>query len=61
MWAWRGPYPGRADVFLATGLDHGFKFSVLFGRILADLAEHGRTDHPIGRFGVDRFASAVAV
>jgi sarcosine oxidase len=35
---------------------HGFKFGVLIGKILADLAERGTTDQPIGMFGLDRFA-----
>jgi sarcosine oxidase len=34
---------------------HGFKFGVLIGAILADLAEHGATEHPIGRFAITRF------
>jgi sarcosine oxidase len=37
---------------------HGFKFGVLIGAILADLAEHGATEHPIGRFRIDRFVRA---
>jgi sarcosine oxidase len=34
---------------------HGFKFGVLIGAILADLAELGATEHPIGLFGLGRF------
>jgi sarcosine oxidase len=34
---------------------HGFKFGVLIGAILADLAEHGATSQPIGMFGLARF------
>ena len=34
---------------------HGFKFGVLRGSILADLAERGATDQPIGRFRLGRF------
>jgi sarcosine oxidase len=34
---------------------HGFKFGVLIGAILADLAERGATEHPIGMFGLGRF------
>jgi sarcosine oxidase len=35
---------------------HGFKFGVLIGTILADLAEHGTTDQPIVPFNIGRFA-----
>jgi len=55
-----GPHPARSDVLVGVGLDHGFKFSVLFGRILADLARDGRTAHPIDRFRVERFVPAAA-
>ena len=44
---------GRASV--VVGLNHAFKFAPVIGRILADLATTGRTDHPIDRFRVDRF------
>lgn len=33
---------------------HGFKFGALIGAILADLAERGATEHPIGLFGLGR-------
>jgi sarcosine oxidase len=33
---------------------HGFKFGVLIGAILADLAEHGATEYPIGMFTLGR-------
>ena len=33
---------------------HGFKFGVVIGRILADLATRGATPHDIGRFRLDR-------
>jgi sarcosine oxidase len=33
---------------------HGFKFGALIGAILADLAERGATEHPIGMFGLGR-------
>jgi sarcosine oxidase len=33
---------------------HGFKFGVLIGAILADLAERGATEHPIEMFGLNR-------
>jgi sarcosine oxidase len=34
---------------------HGFKFGVLMGSILADLAERGETSQPIERFRLERF------
>jgi sarcosine oxidase len=39
---------------------HGFKFGILIGAILADLAEHGATTHGIGRFRLERFAGTAA-
>ncbi|MBV8676173.1 MAG: hypothetical protein JO355_03275 [Planctomycetaceae bacterium] len=40
-----GPLPGRVDVIVAPPCrGHGFKFSCLIGRILADLAAFGSTD-----------------
>ena len=40
-----GPLPGRPDVVVASPCSgHGFKFSCLIGRVLADLALDGRTD-----------------
>jgi sarcosine oxidase len=39
-----GPMPGRADVIIASPCSgHGFKFSTLIGRVLADLAIDGST------------------
>jgi sarcosine oxidase len=39
-----GAWPGRPDVFIASPCSgHGFKFSCLVGRVLADLAQHGET------------------
>jgi sarcosine oxidase len=39
-----GPLPGRADVIVASPCSgHGFKFSCLIGRVLADLATTGTT------------------
>ncbi|ODT99879.1 MAG: amino acid oxidase [Planctomycetes bacterium SCN 63-9] len=38
-------YPGRTDVMVASPCSgHGFKFSCLIGRVLADLASRGGTD-----------------
>ena len=43
-----GALIGRPDVFVAsTCSGHGFKFSCLVGRVLADLAMHGETSVPI--------------
>jgi sarcosine oxidase len=40
-----GPWPGRPEVIVASPCSgHGFKFSNLIGRILADLALEGRTE-----------------
>jgi sarcosine oxidase len=42
-------------VAVAAGFSgHGFKFASVVGEILADLAVHGETDHPIDEFGLDR-------
>jgi monomeric sarcosine oxidase len=43
--------------FMAGCSGHGFKFGVLIGRILADLACKGTTDHNIDLFKVTRFQS----
>ena len=51
-----GPHPGNERLLIAGGFSgHGFKFSVLVGDILADLAIDGTTRRPIDRFRVDRF------
>ena len=43
-----GPLPRPPDVIVASPCSgHGFKFSALIGRVLADLATSGRTDVPI--------------
>ena len=44
-----GPFGGR-----------GFKFSVLIGNVLADLAVYGHTRYPIDRFRPGRFTSGAA-
>lgn len=44
-------HPAYPQVVVASPCSgHGFKFGVLVGRILADLAGPGTTPHPIGRF-----------
>ncbi|APW60883.1 N-methyl-L-tryptophan oxidase [Paludisphaera borealis] len=41
-------HPARSDVLIASPCSgHGFKFSCLIGRVLADLAANGATDVPI--------------
>ena len=46
--------PEHPNVILLLGAAHGFKFSSLFGRIAAELAIEGRTDHDLSHFRVDR-------
>jgi sarcosine oxidase len=49
-------HPEHPNVALAAGFSgHGFKFASVVGEILADLAEHGHTDMPIGMFRIGRF------
>jgi sarcosine oxidase len=51
-----GGLPSDPRVLVASPCSgHGFKFAPVVGEILADLAVDGRTRHPIGRFGLDRF------
>jgi sarcosine oxidase len=48
--------PDHPQVIVASPCSgHGFKFSILIGRILADLVERGKTDYSIGMFGLKRF------
>jgi monomeric sarcosine oxidase len=48
-------HPAHPEILVASPCSgHGFKFSVLIGEILADLAMHGATEHPIERFRLDR-------
>ena len=50
-------HPGHATVAVAAGFSgHGFKFAPAVGEVLADLAEAGRTAHPIEMFRASRFA-----
>jgi sarcosine oxidase len=51
-------HPDHANVVFAAGLSgHGFKFTPVLGRVLADLAIDGGTDLPIDFLSVKRFAS----
>lgn len=46
-----GPHPAHEQVIIACGFSgHGFKFVPVVGEVLADLAQRGATDHPIGMF-----------
>jgi sarcosine oxidase len=48
--------PAYPHVVVAAGFSgHGFKFAILVGRILADLATRGNTDYPIDLFTLKRF------
>lgn len=48
-------HPQHPQVILCSPCSgHGFKFASAVGEIMADLAEHGRTRHPIAPFGVGR-------
>ena len=47
--------PDHPQVAVTAGFSgHGFKFSILMGRILADLVERGRTEYPIEMFSMKR-------
>jgi sarcosine oxidase len=46
--------PGEERVLLCIGAGHAAKFAGILGRILADLALHGETAHPIEAFRADR-------
>ena len=48
-------HPAHPQIVIASPCSgHGFKFAVLIGRILADLALRGTTEHNINRFSLDR-------
>ncbi len=49
-------HPRHERVILAAGFSgHGFKFASVIGEVLADLAQLGTTQHPIGFLGLSRF------
>lgn len=51
-----GRHPRHERVSIACGLSgHGFKFSSVLGEALADLAQTGSSDLPIGFLGPERF------
>lgn len=48
-------HPRHEIVIVACGFSgHGFKFASVMGEVLADLALHGSTRHPIGFLGLQR-------
>lgn len=50
--------PGAPEVIVASPCSgHGFKFASVMGEILADLAEHGATEHDIALFRLGRFGA----
>ena len=49
-------HPAHPHVVIGTGFSgHGFKFGILTGQMLADLATQGQTPHDISLFSVRRF------
>jgi sarcosine oxidase len=55
-------HPAHSQITIGSPCSgHGFKFGVLIGAILADLAERGATEHPIGMFGLGRPALRVTI
>jgi sarcosine oxidase len=49
-------HPAYPQIVIGAGFSgHGFKFGILVGQILADLALRGQTAHDISLFGVGRF------
>ena len=51
-----GGHPLNSNIFVGAGFSgHGFKFSTIVGKILAELATDGKTDYPIDKFRLNRF------
>ena len=46
--------PEHPNALIAIGGGHGFKFASIIGKILADLAVDGRTEHDVQPFRIDR-------
>jgi sarcosine oxidase len=46
--------PGTESVYVGLGAAHGFKFAPTFGRLLADLAVHGKTGFDLTPYSFDR-------
>ena len=54
-------HPTYPQVVIGAGFSgHGFKFTTLIGKLLADLAVDGSTAHDISLFKLDRFQPAYA-
>lgn len=54
-------HPEYGNVVVGGGFSgHGFKFGPVLGEILADLALHGRSDHDLSLFELQRFAAQAA-
>jgi sarcosine oxidase len=54
-------HPEHENVSYACGFSgHGYKFAPVIGEVIADLAEHSRTEHPIGFLSAKRFATGAA-
>jgi sarcosine oxidase len=49
-----GTLPEHPQVSVVNGAGHGFKFAGLMGKILSELAIHGKTQYPIEAFRPDR-------
>jgi glycine/D-amino acid oxidase-like deaminating enzyme len=49
-----GTLPEHPQISVFNGAGHGFKFASLAGKILSELAVHGKTRYPIDAFRVDR-------
>lgn len=51
-------HPEHQNISYAAGFSgHGYKFAPVIGEVMADLVEHGRTEHPIGFLSADRFTA----
>jgi sarcosine oxidase len=51
-------HPELENVMFACGFSgHGYKFASVIGEVMADLAQDGRTEHPIGFLAADRFVA----
>ncbi|HYG76933.1 MAG TPA: N-methyl-L-tryptophan oxidase [Planctomycetota bacterium] len=50
-------HPRHKNIAIAAGFSgHGFKFATTVGEVMADLATRGKTDLPVRRFTLGRFA-----
>jgi sarcosine oxidase len=49
-----GSLPDVPQISIFNGAGHGFKFAGLAGKILSELAVHGKTQYPIDAFRPDR-------